>query len=121
MKFPSKWSALLPLANTVLLLFLSWMAIKDMDRNIKIEQAVTCSYFINVEQYANGEIQQYESLITSESLPQVELEYKKQVQAELVTDCSTGACYLDSCRIVMYKDCLDFYEVSVLKDTTLYY
>jgi hypothetical protein len=110
-----------PLFNAVLLSAVVLLLMKQADNVRKIEAATTCSYFVNVEQYAGGEIQNYVSVVTSESLPQVEFEYRKQIQAEQVTDCSTGACYLDSCKIVLYQDCVDFYEIVTLRDTVLYY
>lgn len=112
-------SAWIPLLHAVLLVVIMFKVFQVEKKLTQVKEDVGCEYFINVEEWIGGSLSVYSTSTNSVSLPQVELEYKEQIQSESINTCSsTGAC-LDSARVTLYRDCPDNILVDVLRDSLI--
>lgn len=110
--------SLIPIINTILLLAIFGVALHNADNTQKIKKNVECSYFINVAEYSNGSVEYFCTVSDYHSAKQIELEFKRQIQAQTVGTCQYGNC-LDSSEITLFRDCSENYDIEIYRDTTL--
>lgn len=112
--------AVLPLANTLLLTLLFLIAVRQQGQIQTLKTNTGCSYFINVAEYSKGSVEYFCTVSDYHSAKQIELEYKRQVQSQMIGPCQYGQC-LDSAEVTLYRDCSENYDIEIYRDTTIYY
>lgn len=117
--------ALIPIVNAVLLTLLLLILVKvetdvqKVDKNVEeTQQLVGCEYFINVEEWREGTCMNLCTTVTSKSVKEIQKEFAKQTIEQLGSCKENGYC-LDSCRLTLYRDCYDNYDIDVIRDTLI--